>query len=246
MILGDLKARHESWNDNKSNFRGKQLHNWLTNYSLEYKCEVKKTREPTFPESNAYIDFAIVDIRLKFTNTNLSTLHYDSDHNAIEATLILNQEIEHSSAPQKKIYLYKKINWDKFNKALNKNYDSDIPDDRNLTVEAMDTYIEKLQVAIEKSIEESTPILKFRNRIEKFNNEKILKLYDSKHNLQTHIHRLIHKKDTESQVILEKLQAQMKITKENTKSEFRISSNNSWNNEIKSVDYRESAKFSIK
>ncbi|OXU18702.1 hypothetical protein TSAR_001766 [Trichomalopsis sarcophagae] len=63
----DLHSRHEHWNDQKRNFRGTQLYDWLSKNNITYKCEIKKTNNPTFPQSNAFIDIAISDSRLKFT-----------------------------------------------------------------------------------------------------------------------------------------------------------------------------------
>ncbi|OXU18703.1 hypothetical protein TSAR_001767 [Trichomalopsis sarcophagae] len=113
---------------------------------------------------------------------------------------------------KKKIYIYKKTNWDTFEKSLNKNY-------------KRDTHIDNLQNATLKSIEETTPVLKYKNRLEKIINHKILKLYESKHKIQTHIHRMQHINDTSAQLLIIRLKAELKNIKKSIKQEFTSSSN---------------------
>lgn len=135
---------------------------------------------PSFPRGNSYIDLCMIDARLNIKKENISlnclkTIDYDSDHNAIEIILSMD-ELENpftffKNIPELK-YNFKKTNWKKFNSNLLRELDTfdTIPNNRNLTNSEIDNYIQRLNNFIINSINKSVPKFNNNNPVTNFVN----------------------------------------------------------------------------
>ena len=244
VLIGDLNSRHTRLGDSSINCNGSDLTNWIESNDIEFRIRAVIASEPTFTSSNAYLDMALIDHRLYTQNKNLTTHEYESDHKAISLIInfkheMIDKKLEHENAP----ILYKKTNWKKFQHTLNEKYNTCIPDNKNLTNDEIDEHITELQTRIKETIDEVSPRLKFKTSTHKYINNKLENLYKIKSNIQTNIHKLLRNKTTENQIKVTELKSNMKEVKDKIKLEFNRNVTNFWRNEIKKVDYRDSANF---
>ena len=244
ILVGDLNARHRMWKNPINNQRGCALYNWFNINNLKFKTTIMHTKKPSFLRADSYIDIALVDSRLVFYDEFLENFDYDSDHTAVGMLLNLGERICLDTDPNsEQPYLYKKTNWKKFQKRLDKNFEKVIPKNRNLNNNEIDLFIEELQVAIEKTIKETTPKLKPINNTGKLVNHKIESLYKKKHKIQTQIHKYKSNNNIWAKEIITDLKRQMKEIKQKIYEEFNLASNKNWYSLIASIDYRDSASF---
>lgn len=171
------------------------LNKWLNEQDLELGLTLKWPRIPTFPSGNSTLDIIILDDRINLRNFKdnfqVTSIPYDSDHNAIFAvikrfkdTLLRLQDND----TQHKLN-YKKTNWIKFKDYLSKNQKIKIPTDRNLNIEELDNFINILEANIKQAIEITVPKNKTINATDKYINGKIKRLKKDKNYLLSLIHR---------------------------------------------------------
>jgi hypothetical protein len=116
LVIGDLNARHTTWNCHLNNANGTTLYN----YTINNNCEIIHTSEHThFPLNNGTpttIDIIINKNVCNFTHPQaLSELN--SDHNPILFTINMPPQTKLT----KKVYDYTNTNWTSFQNALNNN-----------------------------------------------------------------------------------------------------------------------------
>ena len=142
------------------------------------------------------------------------------------------------------LFLYKKTKWQIFKKKINKNYNTRIPDNSNLSNDEIDSHIEQLETVVRSALHESTPYYKEKCHLEDINKSKKIKyLYSKKHKLQTQIHRIKNFNDQQSKQEKKILNQQLAKIKTNLFNEFKKATNDNWNNLIKSINYKDSANF---
>lgn len=197
VIAGDFNARNTVWGDSSTNHRGAQLENWELENTIQYGARRYSPISPTYPAANSYLDHCMIHSSLEITdliNDKLRTIPHDSDHNAIVFTIALKQR--HQITPtinhQNFRYNYKKTNWKKFTAHL-RNLHQEInspPENRNLKIEEIDTYLAILESIINKAIIDKIP--KFqpgpRDGALKYVNNRIKKLHNKKSRLITELH----------------------------------------------------------
>lgn len=97
MLVGDVNARHELWEDKISNMRGKYLKWWYTKNNFKYKANLIGPSEPTYPSTSSYIDLGLFDVRVEIPdliNNTLPVIPYDSDQNALKFRIQVQQDDE--------------------------------------------------------------------------------------------------------------------------------------------------------
>ncbi|KOC58596.1 RNA-directed DNA polymerase from mobile element jockey, partial [Habropoda laboriosa] len=163
ILAGDLNAKHESWGNTINNNRGVALNKWTRENEIPYRISLLKTAVPSFPSSGAFIDSCLADKRIKFHNTprheTLDSFEYDSDHRAVRIQISIPSlqilEIDESTTPQR--YNFNKADWTEFKSFLTETDDTTLPNNRNLSVDQIGNYIDKLSYNINKAIDHATP-----------------------------------------------------------------------------------------
>lgn len=136
IIAGDLNARNITWGDHKTNERGALLKTWINENAIQFKLSFYPASEPTYPSAGSFLDYCITDSRIHITNTinnKITTIPYDSDHNAILFTIdcsLLFNGIIPATLPESR-YNYKVANWKKFIKHLQTKHIDPIPFNKN-------------------------------------------------------------------------------------------------------------------
>ncbi|KAI4472699.1 hypothetical protein M0802_016563 [Mischocyttarus mexicanus] len=241
VIAGDLNAKHQHWKNNTCNPRGTFLFNWLRENDIKYKACLRSTDIPSFPRGNSYIDICIADCRLKFHNTdkdgNLRCLPYDSDHNAISMTIskendtlftLEENNISHSLN-------YRRTDWDKFRRVLNKDCRIDIPRDRNLSNHEINSYLTAMNEVIKKGIHSTVPKIKHRDSMEAYSNERIRDIQKTKSFLITNINRAYRRFEYHDNPELTMLKDTLLEVKQKLKQEYSISINKYWRKKIDDI-----------
>lgn len=251
IITGDINARLPDWGDSTMNSRGGYIRTWIANHCVEHHFTTYTPAEPTFPKSGSYLDICFADSRLELfnlVNDKLKTLDYDSDHKAIwfEVNLSISNLLIDDEHNQNFSKNYKKTNWNKFRKYLLESDIDPIPNNRNLSNNEIDEYLDKLNKVINNSIEATVPEFKPSNSTEKYANKKTNSLHKMKSNLTTRLNKLknnYNQNQPDIQSAIEEVQAQIEHTKYELAKEFSKSCNKYWSNKAKKIDYKNSDTF---
>ena len=83
--------------------------NWLQNNEINFKIKVLKSLSPTYEAFKAFLDFAIADLRLNFTESHLKLHDYESDHKVVNCKIKWTT-CEACDEISGTIFLYKKTN----------------------------------------------------------------------------------------------------------------------------------------
>lgn len=116
LIIGDLNARHHTWNNHITNTNGRTLYNYVQNSIVI----VQHPNTPThFPENGmtpTCIDI-VINKNVQDASDPISIPELSSDHNPI----ILELRNQFKEMSQKTVISYKDTNWQSFRKTLNQN-----------------------------------------------------------------------------------------------------------------------------
>lgn len=198
IIAGDFNARHPEWGSNIINARGRQMFQWYEEISLQYRTVLYPAAEPTFPSAGSFLDYCLADARIDLLNIiqgKIKILPYDSDHSALFFEIDTSSLFDglNFSTPPNPTFNYKKANWRKFQKYLMDNYNLELPFNRNLTIDEIDSYIIKLEEtiidAIGKIIPKNDPLSNPGQW--KYINNRIKNLHSYKNRLITILHNTI-------------------------------------------------------
>lgn len=148
IIADDFNARHQRLGDKNSERRGTFLLEWIDSNADDYRAKIHCAEMATFLPGNTFLDYCILDSRLSINNLNndkIKTLGYDSDHRALLIHLNLNRltQISLSEPPPPRL-VYKATDWEQFQKSLKESYSVNVANDRNLTREEIDGYLEDI------------------------------------------------------------------------------------------------------
>lgn len=150
VVMGDMNARHTSWNCHTNNTAGRVLYN----YSLKNNCSILFPDEPTHYPVNGTTP-STIDIGINKNVTGISNMHtvqdLSSDHNPI--ILILGSQ--HKSTSERKIYDYEKAEWEKVRRILNSKVKIT---NKISTEEEIDKEVQKLTRNIQEAITKSIPL----------------------------------------------------------------------------------------
>lgn len=242
ILAGDLNSKHSNWGNVNVNTKGNILKEWISNNDINFKCKLYASSFPSFPRGNSYIDLCIADARLKIkkesTSVNcLKTIDYDSDHNALEIIIAMNESdqplafFQNITNPK---YNFKKTNWKNFNNNILRALDSFefAHNDRNLSNTEIDTYLQRLDNLITSCIEKSVPKFDKTNPIEKFVNPVIRKLQLEKSKILSNIkkHNRLQTTLTSSELNFQKVK--LKLIRKIINDNFTVQVNKHYENKL--------------
>lgn len=149
-------------------------------------------------EIRTYLDICLTNLQIiDLINNKIDTRPYNSDHESLQFTVKLPSNTEYMFRQDTQhTYNYKATKWSKFEKKLNSNYISSIPDNRNLNIKEIDSSINNINQVILKTIEKTVPSYKPHNNIHKYFNHRIKKLQKNKTKKPRILHQM--QKDIEN------------------------------------------------
>lgn len=247
ILAGDLNAKHTYWKNEMNNRRGNALINWIQNYEIEFKIKFKGPSSPTYPRTDSYLDICLADSRFIFNDLqpdrNLSTIPYDSDHDAILINLSLHKNFLFEELLPPDSFDYSHADWDKFQNLLSKTQIK-IPTNRNLSKNEIDHFLAQIDQEISNAIHKSVPKRKKKSRLDDYMNEKIKKLQKTKSFLLTEIYKIYrspkNQRDTQR---LDLLQVVLDEVRRNLETEFNKSISDFWGKKIKYIPPHDSSKM---
>lgn len=247
ILAGDLNAKHTDWSNPNNNARGISLKKWITENEIKNKAKLYSTVLPSYPYGGSFLDVIIADARLDFKNvidyTKIPNVSYDSDHNALvtEISLLTDEVFKLEDTENIITFNYREANWEKFKDELKKKLKSDIPNDRNLSMEEILKNLNDINSAIWSTMVETIPGIVHKNSMESYVNEKIKKLTKHKKKILTQLHRQQKSwpnVNDEAVIILRRLLADVRAA---LKVEYKLSINKYWHNKISKISYKDSA-----
>lgn len=152
IVMGDLNAKHNAWNCQRNNKRGRVLYNYVQHKN----CTVLFPNEPTHHPENGSTPTTI-DITINKNCNQASNIQIlnelSSDH--VPITLTLTKQIKNTNKSIQ--YDYDKVDWDKFTKLTNEqiNINPTIENAENIDREVQ-RLTSKIQYCIEKLIPTKT------------------------------------------------------------------------------------------
>lgn len=160
---GDYNARHTDWSNSVINYNGLKLYNWLHSFSDTFGVELLHSIYPSRRSNNSfsYIDLFVITKNLNRNppNTNrLPTIDYESDHQAV--VLVVSTPKIKEKLP---VYFlnYDKANWANLSMSVSAGLlQLDIPSNRNLSNQEIDTHINSVNKVVLDAIEENIPKVK--------------------------------------------------------------------------------------
>lgn len=163
IIGGDFNAKHPRWNNTSTCAHGTKLDQWLTNFGVQYNVHIEHPLDATFHRGthSSILDFFIIssDINVQYptaTPTNLQVIDYDSDHQAVLLTIILNSQL--TQRDRQACRNYKETNWTHFRMQLNATFRSvHVPSIRNMSTVEMDNKLLEINTAIMSTMDTVIP-----------------------------------------------------------------------------------------
>ncbi|KAK2577680.1 hypothetical protein KPH14_012829, partial [Odynerus spinipes] len=249
IIAGDLNARHILYGDTITNYRGRQLALWDSKNPPKHNSSIFPASKPTFPTSGSFIDYAIVDSRIEIIDLQdgkLTTLPYDSDHNAISFSINVNTIFQGTVIPDTPTrYNYKKTNWEKFSKNLLQSYKGQrLAHNRNLSIDEIDNAIVNLEEHIQNAIVATVPKFNFKqNYCNLYINNRIKKLHSLKSKLITRLFNTQKAPNNDLRYADKYIKDTIKLINVFLHIEFKKSTTAYWEARIKGINYRDSLSF---
>lgn len=248
IILGDLNARNQAYGDSKNNARGRNLRNWELANEYKFKLSIIPPENFTFIRAQTFLDLALIDCRLNITNLNnhkIKTYIYDSDHKALIITLELdpNMNIQCSNSQEEEFYIYKKTNWPKFQKELQYNYKTRIPDDKCLNNDELDQILKEITEHIQLTMETQVPKGKPSGNITKYVNKKINQLHKYKRKLLTIFNKCSKKDPNLNKPQTQYVQKLIKSCQKRLNDEFKAAIEKHWRKIYEKINYKDTSKF---
>ncbi|XP_034949803.1 uncharacterized protein [Chelonus insularis] len=239
--------------DSVTNDRGRQFKKWESDFEVPYGFKIYPPALPTFPKSGSRLDYCIADNRIEITNSpneKIPVLEYDSDHNALLLCINTNTLFDGLAAPMERSvkYNYKKANWEKFKRHMNKQYkeEEQVPANRNLTITEIDEHIIKLENLITTCINDIIPRIdpnKWKY-YEKYESNAIKKLHNYKSFLLSRLHFTRYKSPAaHSKQEITRIKTTIRLINKKLAKEFKRTITAYWKALIKSINYRDSHQF---
>ena len=141
--------------------------------------------------------------------------------------------------------MYKKTKWKKFEKTLNDSYENNIPFERNLTNDEIDSHIGKIDNALLAAIETVVPKYKPQDNTLNYVNTKIKKLHKYKSYLISTLNKALKKHFLNVHTILniDHIKLLLNETNRLLNAEYRIAYTKYWDSQIKFIDHTKPEKF---
>lgn len=185
VILGaDFNARHSAWGGGVTDTKGRVIFDFLLTCP---DLEIRPTNGPTRidGDTRSYIDLIMVSSRIVHhdpSGNGLRTFVYESDHKAVEIVLVGN-DLAQRERPS--FYDYDRMDKGCFNRHLRDSLDGhQLPVNRNITCEEIDSFVNSLGTAFRSAIEYSTPKIYPGNRGLRRLPAEIMRFIDEKKRLR--------------------------------------------------------------
>lgn len=194
LIIGDLNARHQTWNNHINNNNGRTLYNFSLNNNLIIQHTTQPTHFPGNGMTPTYIDL-ILNKNVTNITDPLSIPELSSDHNPIKFKIF----DQHKNSNRKIITSYKDTNWPLLRQELNEkiqiNNKIDSTDKIDTEVEKLTTTIQKIKNKFTNKIQINTNKLELTEEIRELIKHKnnMRKLYQQQYcnqNLKTYINQI--------------------------------------------------------
>ncbi|KAK2577884.1 hypothetical protein KPH14_011499 [Odynerus spinipes] len=241
IIAGDLNAKHPNWKNSIHNQRGSFLYKWINENCVTYRTKLLGTEVPSYPAGNSYLDICIYDERLQVINCtdngNISSIIYDSDHNAMCIQISINNrnDLQIIAEPDSHRYNYNKTDWQQFQLHLSTKKKISIANNKNLDNNEIESYIQQIDQNIYSAIKKFTPKIKKQNITKTYHNQQIEILLKLKHDTLTLLRKEQHRNNyTDNETIMD-LKALLNSIKKETEMQFTKVANEYWKNKIKSI-----------
>lgn len=175
LIIGDLNARHHTWNNHVTNLNGRTLYNFTLNNNLI----VQNTARPTHFPDNGTTPTTIDIILNKNVSNNTepkSISELNSDHNPVTFEIhdqYKNDDIKHITS-------YKNTDWSLLRQTLN---DQITINNRINSDTAIDTELDKLTTMIQRNKAKFSKRVKIRQNCIELN-EEILELIKTRNTMR--------------------------------------------------------------
>lgn len=244
ILAGDLNAKHSKWQNAVNNPRGIFLHDWLTQNSIIYKTKMYSTELPSYPRGNSFLDLCFTDCRLEVETIGenyLNTIHYDSDHNAIQMNVTLSgdRSLQLETQVEEHQLNFRSTDWVRFKDRMRERNNYKLPYNRNLSNDEIDEHLKALDEIIKHTISEIVPRIKPKNNTDSYMNDRIKTLQKQKSKLLTQLNKMYRQFQTHDTFRLNSLKQQLKKTKETLKLEFKVSINNYWRQKIEKISAKD-------
>lgn len=269
IVLGDLNAKHIAWgNPTPNNTFGNSLFNWLDTAIIKFRLNLFTSKEPSFPRCKSFLDLVLIDEQMTMENINidgnstihnvLDTLPFDSDHMALQFKVIIDGDwdIRCAESPIEHKLNFNRFNVNKFQKFIitqlsNSTRFNTLQENKNLSTEDIDLYIQQLSELITQGINQATPTYQIKNfkynSINTYNNKTIIKLLNYKSRLLSQIkssnRKLYERPDSRELILNRKLKAELKCVKQLIKENYKIAINLYWRNRISNIHINDPNKF---
>ena len=247
VIAGDINARRQAWGDRADNQRGKYVSQWQTDYSINHKLNLITPSFPTFKPAQTFLDICMADSRLNWLNDlngKARTLSYDSD-----AAVSFAFEIPNDSFPLTNMvssnhkYNYKATKWDRFTRKLADVYINEISQINNLSINEIDSHLEKINNAISQSIDETVPTYKNTNSVDKYMNHKLIKIQKNKKYIVSLLHKMHIVDSYANRPLTKAAKTALKSINKTLQTQLKKVIENFWTNTIKNINYKKADSF---
>ncbi|XP_015437834.1 PREDICTED: uncharacterized protein LOC107192981 [Dufourea novaeangliae] len=248
IIAGDINARRIAWGDRLDNQRGRYMKQWEDSFGIAFRIRIITSSGPTFKPANSFLDICIADARLKLSNSingKANTLPYDSDHAAIAMSfeLSINNAPLWNPVPDRYRFNFKATKWHKFTRRLGRDYNSNIPNDRNLSITEIDDNLNNINSVIYEAIVNNIPKFKQDKSVQRYLNHNIRKLLKIKSYLVSVLHDLHISDPLSNRPISLIAKSALIDTRKALQLELKISTDKYWSNKIKQIDYSKQDAF---
>lgn len=192
----------------------------------------------------------LADARLELeglTGEKINTLNYKSDHKALTLSIKLDS-INAELTPPINTHAknYRKTNWNKFRKFMEKQKDLTISQDRNLINEEIEIALREIETNIDEAIQKIIPDHKKVDLSDKYLNPRIEHLHKKKSKQMTALNNVKMRYNPNLQstkAIIRSVNSDINKTKYEIRKEFSKSVNSYWADKARKINHRDSENF---
>lgn len=196
VLGGDFNSHHTFWKSDYISTNGRLLYDWYCDHFDSHNIALSSTFSPTrhCNDSHTFLDFffhsASLNISYEPGYTNfLTTLPFESDHDAVVLPIILNERT--LTAIPNTIKNFSRINWKSFNKKIEDGINAiPIPSDRNINNNEIDEFLSSISTLLQNTIQAEAPDVIIRARGQIPLPSHIIKIINYKNKLRRTLHNL--------------------------------------------------------
>ncbi|XP_012148653.2 uncharacterized protein LOC100877339 isoform X1 [Megachile rotundata] len=169
---------------------------------------------------------------------DIPTIDFDSDHRAISISIVLpyTGDLIPFVSPKRPLN-YAKTDWKKFQTDLTNSWNIEIPLDRNITNQEIDSFLTEITKTILLEIKRKVPTLPDYNSTELYLNTEIRNLYKIKSSLLMTLNDARRHPTANSTHSISTAKSLLKQCKQKIKYKFQKSVNMHWENKIRNIPF---------